>query len=129
MAVNLSPWPELPTTEIEDGSELSVATSTLKDEISPGAKNETIQRLGAVASARVEQYAPGAPAVMRTEAVIRFAGYLFEAESGAVRDDNISMAGQVQTQTTYQTNHAAAFRNCGAAALLSPWKVRRAGSL
>ena len=47
----LSPWPTV-------SAELTTAISTLKDAIEPGAANEKIERLGAVASARVEHYAP-----------------------------------------------------------------------
>ena len=120
----LSPWPS-------DSAELATAISTLKDAVNPGATNESIKRLGAVASARVEQYAPTAPDVIRTEAVIRFAGYLSESAGdgfGAVRSKSIDI-DSVTLQTDSTTNHAAAFRNCGAAALLSPWKVRRAGAI
>ena len=128
MAVNLSPWPALTATQTEAGNELSLAVSALKDAISPGAANDTIERLGAVASAHVEKYAPDAPDPVKSEAVIRFASYLFEAESGAVRSDGINV-GEIRTETDFITNHAAVFRNCAAAALLSPWKVRRAGAL
>ena len=126
MAVTvLSPWPTTPAA-------LTVAISTLKDSIEPGAANEKIERLGAVCAARVEQYAPGAPDPVRTEAVIRFAGYLTESGGdgfGAVRSKSINLDSSVILQTDMVSNHAAAFRNCGAAGLLSPWKVRRAGSL
>ena len=125
MAVTiLSPWPTTPAA-------LSTAISELKDAIKPGASNESIERLGAVASARVEQFAPGAPDVIRTQAVIQFAGYLLETnlnQFGVVRDKGISIDA-VKTDKSLTTNHAAAFRNCGAAALLSPWKIRRAGVL
>ena len=117
----LSPWPK-------SGTDLDMAVSTLKDSINPGANTNEIERLGAVASLRVEQYAPTAPDVIRTEAVIRFSAYILEAETGAIRDESINVGG-IQTQTAHVTNHAAAFRNCGAMALLSPWKIRRAGAL
>ena len=125
MAITLlSPWPTV-------SAELSTAISTLKDAIEPGAANEKIERLGAVASARVEQYAPDAPDPIRTESLILFAGYLNESAGdgfGAVRSQSIDL-DSVTLQTDSVSNHAAAFRNCGAAGLLSPWKVRRAGSI
>lgn len=125
MAVTiLSPWPT-------GATDLATAISTLKDAIAPGAADATIERLGAVASARVEQYAPRAPDVMRTEAVIQFAGYMAEAnlnKFGAVRDKGISI-DTVKIDKAITSNHAAAFRNCGAMALLSPWKRRRAGAI
>ena len=125
MAITLlSPWPTV-------SAELTTAISTLKDAIEPGAANEKVERLGAVASARVEDYAPGAPDPVRTEALIRFAGYLTESGGdgfGAVRSKSIDL-DSVTLQTDVVSNHAAAFRNCGAAGLLSPWKIRRAGSI
>ena len=130
MAVTiLSPWPTLsdPATE-EENTALATAISTLKDAIAPGASDSTVERLGRVAGARVEQYAPGAPDVIRTEALIRFAGYLADAESGAVRRQ-LSKLDSMEVDKEHVTNHAPAFRNCAAASLLSPWKVRRAGTI
>lgn len=122
----LSPWPR-------SGADLTTAISTLKDEVKPGASSAEIERLGAVASARVEQYASAAPDATRTEAVILFAGYLLEvarADFGVKRADNTDLGtGFPSVSHDYVTSHAAAFRYCGAAALLSPWKKRRAGSL
>lgn len=122
--VSLSPWPA-------SGNDLTTAISTLKDAIKPGAGNDEIERLGKVASDRVENYAPGAPDATRTEALILFAGYLIETAGnsfGALRDETID-AGPVKLDYAYQANNGPAFRNCGAAGLLSPWKVRRAGLL
>ncbi|MCY4360808.1 MAG: hypothetical protein OXE42_01285 [Gammaproteobacteria bacterium] len=121
----LSPWPTTPAA-------LATAISTLKDAIQPGASNAEIERLGAVASARVEQYAPGAPDPIKTEAVILFSGYLLEsarAGYGVKRGDSTDLNGHVSVSGDYVTNHGAGFRNCSAAALLSPWKVRRAGAI
>ena len=126
MAVTvLSPWPQ--TT-----AELAAAISALKDAIKPGAANATVERLGAVASVRVEQFASNAPSAIRSEALIRFAGYLLEAAGsgfGAIRGKSINLDSAVTLQRDSVTNHAAAFRNCGAMALLSPWKRRRAGAI
>ena len=66
--VVISPWPK-------SGTDLDMAVSTLKDSINPGASTNEIERLGAVASARVEQFGFLAPDVIRTEALIRFAAY------------------------------------------------------
>ena len=68
----LSPWPTV-------AAELTTAISTLKDAIEPGAANEKIERLGAVASARVEQYAPGAPDPSPYRGADSIAGYLNES--------------------------------------------------
>lgn len=75
---------------------------------------ETAQatRLLAVATALVTRHAPAAPTAMQNEAVVRVAGYLY---------DQPTAAGGTQ--------HANALRNSGAAALLLPWRVHRAGKV
>ena len=83
------------------------------------------QNLLEAAQARVERYAPGAPAAVKVEAVIRLTGYLDQSDYGGVKRESIGGVREVE----YTVNHAAAFRNCGAAGLLSPWKERRAGAI
>ena len=77
-----------------------------------------------VASQLVVDYAPDAPTAVLNEAVIRFAGYLLASDYGTVRDESIG-----PMSVTYQMNHAPAFRNSGAAALLTRYKRRRAGAI
>lgn len=67
-------------------------------------------RLGAVADALVTLYAPDAPDGIRQEAAIRVAGYLYD-------QPNAGEAGR----------YSSAWRNSGAAALVSPWVSRRLG--
>lgn len=81
-------------------------------------------RLLAVATAVVIDYAPTAPDVLHDEAVIRFAGYLGQSDYGTVRDETLG-----PKSVTYTTNHAAMFRNSGAAALLTRHRQRRAGAI
>lgn len=69
-------------------------------------------RLRKAAVAVVERYAPDAPPAVSNEAVVRLAGYMLDAPPAG--------AGE---------SHAAALRNSGAAGLLSPWRVRRAGTI
>ena len=111
----LSPWPR----EINAAS---AAVAYLRPVIG-ATDNETAERLGGIAAAMVEQYASAAPQVARNEAVIRFAGYLLEASPGSHRSEKI---GELSVD---HANHASAFRNCGAAALLGRWRVRRAGAI
>ena len=75
---------------------------------------ETAQatRLLATATAWVTRHAPDAPAAIQDEAVIRVAGYLFD-----------------QQTASRGAAYADALRNSGAAALLLPWRVHRAGSV
>ena len=70
--------------------------------------------LGEMASARVEKEAPGAPQAVKDEAVIRYSGYLAQADFGSIASES---AGPLSA--TYPTNHAAAFRYSGAMGLLS----------
>ena len=77
-----------------------------------------------VATRAVLDYAPGAPGALLNEAAIRFGGYLLSSDFGAVRKEAVG-----PFDTEYQMNHAAAFRNSGAAALLTRHKVRRGGAI
>ena len=89
-----------------------------------GATITQAERLLEVAREMVERYAPGAPAAMKNEAVIRFAGYLAGSDYGGVAKENEGPKG-----VEYTVNHASAWRNCGAAMLLTRWKRRRAGAI
>ena len=115
----LSPWPTSPAA-------LAAAVTRLK-EAAQGATLDSDERageLGAVAAAMVEQYAPGAPGALKDEAVIRFAGYLAQSDFGSIAKEGIG-----PRDVEYVTNHASAFRNSGAAMLLTRWRVRRAGAI
>lgn len=71
-----------------------------------------VNRLLAYATGAVEKFAPHAPIEAKGEAVIRLAGYLFD----------MPYAGR-------GVNYANALRNSGAAAILLPYRVHRAGSV
>ena len=66
----------------------------------------------AAATERANRQAPDAPTNTATEAVIRFAGWLY---------DGIGAHGDI--------SEAGIWRRCGAQGLLSPWTVRRAGAI
>ena len=91
-----------------------------------GAELEQARRLLAVATARVEKYAPVAPETLQNEAVIRYSGYLSGSDYGGVQSESI---GPRSVEYTPPSNNAAAFRNSGAAGLLTHYKRRRAGAL
>ncbi len=110
----LSPWPTTPAA-------LATATAALGTAIRSDDDART-QRVGEVAAAMVEREAPGAPQAIKSEAVIRFAGYLRSADWGDVSSMSLGPKSQ-----DFVINHAPMFRNCGAKGLLSPWKVRHAG--
>lgn len=112
----LSPWP---TTPAATAAAVACLRAAIANE---GEADEVIERIGAVAAERVERYAPGAPQPIRDEATIRFAGYLYGSDFGGIRKETIG-----PQEVEYIANHANAWRNSGAAALLAPWRVRRAG--
>ena len=58
------------------------------------------------------------------EAVIRFAGWLFEAPASGARSESIG-----DVSTAFSPSMTSGFRASGAMALLSPWKVRRGGAV
>ena len=114
----LSPWPARTAT-----AALAAAIRELGAALGEDNDNVTV-RLGAAAAALVERYAPDAPAAIKCEAVIRCAGWLREAPSYGAR-----MESEGEISTTFSPSMTGALRHSGAMALLSPWKVRRAGVL
>lgn len=90
-----------------------------------GAPEDVAARLLAVTKAHVERYAPFAPGGVQNEAVIRFSGYLFSSPGfGAYRKLEVG-----STTLEIPPTHGPAFRNSGAMALCSPWKIRRGGAV
>ena len=89
-----------------------------------GVDSNTATRLLEVAKPTVERWAPDAPAAIQDEAVIRFSGWLNEAPEGGVRSESIG-----DISTSFSPMQTGGFRASGAMALLSPWKIRRAGSI
>ena len=81
-------------------------------------------RLLVVSTEIVERYAPLAPTSVQNEAVIRFAGYLGQSDYGTIRQEAI---GPMSVE--YPLNHSGMFRNSGAEALLTRYKVRRGGAV
>ena len=81
-------------------------------------------RLLAVSTELVNRYAPAAPDSVGNEAVIRTAGYLSEQPGAAIRSER---TGNIET--SFASTHLSALRHSGGMALLSPWKIRRAGAI
>ena len=79
-------------------------------------------RLHPVALALVEQYAPGASDAIKSEAMIRAAGWLAEQPKASIRSEE-----QGDISTSYATSGTNALRHSGAMALLAPFRVYRAG--
>ena len=124
MAVNAQPLSPWSGTTLPMQRERAIAR--LREAIQGRAadSDEAACALGELAAARVELEAPDAPQAVRDEAVIRYAGYMAGSDYGSIRDETIG-----PQSITYAMNHAAAFRNSGAAGLLAPWKIRRAGAI
>ena len=93
-------------------------------ELGPWLEAERANRVLATASRMVADYAPQAPIELRYEAILRFSGYLAEADYGAIQSETMG-----PQSNTYTVNHASMFRNSGAAALLTRYRVRRAGAI
>ena len=79
-------------------------------------------RLHAVALAAVDGYAPGAADAIKSEAIIRTAGYLHADDPAA----KVLRRLETADLTIEQRAPGSPLRLSGAAALLSPYRVRRA---
>ena len=97
MAVALSPWQPNPVTI----ARLQAAIAGRAAE-----NYEVADALGALASARVEHEAPGAPQAVRDEALLRFAGHLAHTDFGTIRKETIG-----PQDLEYVVNHANAWRS------------------
>ena len=116
----LSPWPAATATVAR-----AAAIARLKAAVAGRAatSDEAACALGELAAARVEREAPGAPqAVKRRSGASVMQATWRQADFGAIRKEIIG-----PRDVEYIANHANAWRNCGAAGLIAPWKVRRAG--
>ena len=109
----LSPWPTTPVA-------IQAATTALAAAV--GCSEAVAGRLGPVVSELVERYASGAPAAVKSEAVIRASGWLHGNKPG------LRKVGVSNIDVEFSGGQSA-LRHSGAMALVSPWKVRRAGKI
>ena len=103
---------------------ITLTAETLAEAIGAEDSPTVAARVLAVASQVITDYAPDAPDAVADEAAIRFAGYLYGSDYGAIRSEDLG-----PMTVSYATNHAAAFRFSGAAGLLTRYKRRRAGRI
>ena len=89
-----------------------------------GTDSTTATRLLAVATELVTRHAPDAPDAIQNEAAIRCAGWLAEQPSAAITSET-----EGDIRTSYAPAMTSALRHSGGMALLSPWRVRRAGQI
>ena len=103
-----------------------MAVTLTADELAEavGTDGTTATRLLAVATAIVARFSNDAPDAVANEAVIRCAGWLAGQPAVSIRAE---VEGDVTT--SYAPSMTSALRHSGAMALLSPWKVRRAGAI
>ena len=72
----------------------------------------------------VERYAALAPDGVLREAVVRCAGYLKEQPAASIRSESVG-----DLSTGFAPSNMSALRHSGAMALLTSWKIRRAGAI
>ena len=109
----LSPWPTTPAA-------IQAATTALATAV--GSSEAVACRLGPVVAALVERYADAAPEAIKSEAVIRAAGWLHASKPG------LRKVGISSLDIEFEGGQSA-LRHSGAMALLSAFKVRRAGKI
>jgi len=94
-----------------------------------GIDQDTAERLLKAACVVVERFA-NAPGPVHDEAALRLIGYWHDMGTGAIRSETATteLGPKTDTRTVeYAADHGGTFRRCGAEALLSPYRVRRAG--
>ena len=89
-----------------------------------GVNQALADRLLPVVVSLVERYATGAPVAVQNEAAIRCAGWLADTPGASLQSEQYGDLG-----ATWAPGQLSALRHSGAMALLSPWKVRRAGAI
>lgn len=88
-----------------------------------GSDEATAERMLPVVSKIIEAHAPDAPSEVMNEAAIRYAGYLRNTRPAlGLRKMDV---GSLSVEPLVA--HGPAFRNCGAAALLMPFRLHRGG--
>ena len=123
----LTPWPATTAAVTWKAAtarlrkELYPKSDATADPSCPDELDQRVARLGAVASARVEQFAPKAPQAIRDEAVIRLAGYLSARASPVRTFESGSLRVEFATAGLSRP-----FVYSGARALLAPFVRRRA---
>ena len=109
----LSPWPTTPAA-------IQAATAALAAAV--GSSEAVACRLGPVVAELVERYASGAPAAVKSESVIRAAGWLHGNKPG------LRKVGVSNVDVEFSGGQSA-LRHSGAMALLTGFKIRRAGKI
>lgn len=102
---------------------MSLLTVTdLRDRLESGLPDAVLHAWLETASAWIEKYAPGAPTSAKTEAQTRVCGYLNDQPMAALQAQAIG-----DLNMTYAATRVSPYVHSGAAAVLAPWRVHRAG--
>ena len=116
MAVALSPYPDSARDDARTCLRAGITTT--------GVSDARLDATALAASALVERYAPAAPDAVRSEAMVRLVGWLLARRP---RAETAAAIGTIQM--TYARERQAPsdpLGFSGAAALLAPWRRRRA---
>ena len=118
-AVTLAPWPDALSANVQHTAALACLRAAA---VGTNATDARLSAIGAAAAARVQDFAPGAPGAVKSEAVIRYAGWL----ASAARGDLVPVeAGSIKFEWR-PTFDRHGFRQSGARAMLLPWHKPRA---
>ena len=88
----------------------------------------TVTRLRSLCVCLIDRYAPNAPGKIQCEALIRVAGYLhaYDGTAAILQQFQVTGGAGGGVDLRFRSACGSALRCSGAAALLSPWRVRRA---
>ena len=103
---------------------MAVTISAVEVAAETGSDSATAERLLAASVALIEKYGSNAPEAIENEAALRISGYLFGQPKASIRAESV---GSVSLE--YAPSRQSALRHSGAMALLSPFLMRRAGSI
>ena len=115
-----SPWPGA-----DEPEALKLAVQEVSNATGLGG-HALASRFGPVAGELIQHYAPGAPQAVKNEAAVRIIGWLKDQPAFALRRTENEEGHEVEYQTA---QNMSALRHSGAMALLTSWKIRRAGAI
>ena len=115
----LVPWPTTAAAKL-------TAIAEIRESTGSSASDAVLTRIGETAAALVQRYASEAPRYVKNEAAIRCAGWLLDRPRDG-RTSEVADVGPIKIDRSYLAGQLGALRHSGAMALLSPFKIRRAG--
>lgn len=120
----LSPWPSDSMNQAEAAEDIE---KHLWDSLERDGETRTLSGVyGAVSAALVERYAPSAPSIVKSLAVIRVCKWLKDQPGAAVQSEQIKV-GDAGQDMAFLPSMVSPLRHSGAMAMLTQWKRRRLG--